>query len=249
MRPNTATEKTLNSSIPDNDFDECFECHQVVIPKNVHPSGKKFRSAYHCEKCRPIVCERETREAEKRRKQEHEQLIRSMPIKLKSIGVPKRFINCSKENYQGKIPKSRPAFISGPVGTGKTHLAVAYLREMILEGEESYFVDAVELFLLLRDSFREGSAADEREIIGEYRRKTFLVIDDLGAEKITDYVRQTFYSLINYRYGEELPTLITSNLAMAEIAQNYGDRLASRIVGMGPELRLAGKDRRLEGKK
>jgi DNA replication protein DnaC len=57
---------------------------------------------------------------------------------------------------------------------------------------------------------------------------------------------KSFYLIINQRYGNEMPTIITSNLTLDQVAGNYGDRLASRIAGMGTELVLDGKDRRLQ---
>jgi len=74
-----------------------------------------------------------------------------------------------------------------------------------------------------------------------------LVLDDLGAEKVSDFVLQTLYDLLDRRYGECLETIITSNLSLDQLTVHYGshgDRLASRIAGMGPALVLKGKDRR-----
>ena len=84
-----------------------------------------------------------------------------------------------------------------------------------------------------------------------YRAKVpFLLLDDLGAEKVSDFTLQTLYDLLDRRYGECLETLITSNLTLGQLAEHYGlhgDRLASRIAGMGTTLAIKGKDRRWEG--
>jgi len=100
----------------------------------------------------------------------------------------------------------------------------------------------------IRDSFGDHSGDSEKRLLDFYgTRVPFLVLDDPGAEKVSDFVLQTLYDLLDRRYGECLDTLITSNLTLEEMAVNYlshGDRLVSRIAGMGPTMVLRGKDRR-----
>jgi DNA replication protein DnaC len=149
------------------------------------------------------------------------------------------------------VPDDRPAFIYGPVGTGKTHLAVAYLadsvrRHLASDGAGIKFCRAVDLIGKLRASFRGGAGADE--IIDQYCRYNLLVLDDLGTERDSPFVQEAFYSILDYRAGHLAATLITSNLSLPRIAAQYGDfgdRIASRIYGLGPVLELKGKDRRL----
>ena len=146
-------------------------------------------------------------------------------------------------------PEKPPVFICGPAGTGKTHLAVAYLvREIQTWGENSrIFIRSVDLFNKLRDSFRSSSGTPATEIIGNYSRYRFLIVDDLGTERDTPLVQEALYSIIDYRAGHRLPTIITSNFTLDRVGGHYGDfgeRLASRISGMGEGLTLDGKDRR-----
>jgi DNA replication protein DnaC len=146
-------------------------------------------------------------------------------------------------------PEVPPVFISGPVGTGKTHLAVAYLAQEIQQwGERSrMFIRSVNLFNRLRDTYRDHSGASATEIISDFSRYRFLVIDDLGTERDTPLVQEALYNIIDHRAGHRLPTVITSNLELERVADHYGEfgeRLASRIAGMGETLGLVGKDRR-----
>lgn len=149
------------------------------------------------------------------------------------------------------LPPDRPCYISGPVGSGKTYLAVAYLAESLEhhlndEGAGIKFCRAVDLINALRDSFKMSGPSS---IIDSYQKYRFLIIDDLGTERDTPLVQEALYMILDYRAGHRLPTLITSNFSLEKIASQYGDygeRIASRIGGMGPALILKGKDRRIQ---
>jgi DNA replication protein DnaC len=97
----------------------------------------------------------------------------------------------------------------------------------------------------LRDSFREKAERSEREIIEHYSNVQLLVLDDLGAEKTSDFALQSLYIIIDKRYSEMRHTIITSNLSVDEIAGKVGDRIASRIAGMCRVIELKGRDRRI----
>ncbi len=236
---------------PDGEKAKCERCQQFKVVA-IKFSAAKVGANRVCDDCyQELVREDDVKRLEHRRANPH-------PL-LESAGIPKRFWNCTLDNYQGyerlKV-KVRPTLISGPAGTGKTHLAVAYLREVLINIERDedgimhlgrqrgHFLEAVDLFMRLRNSFNDKSEG-EPEILKPYLESPFLVLDDLGAEKLSDYVRQCLYLLINKRYGDCQETIITSNLSLKEISENYGDRLASRIAGMGEELILKGKDRRM----
>jgi len=152
-----------------------------------------------------------------------------------------------------RLPAERPAFIFGPVGSGKTHLSVAYMVDIITQDLAKHpereaaavgFIRAVDLILMLRSSFREWGPG---ELIERFSRYPFLVIDDLGTERDTPLVQEALYSILDYRAGHRAPSLINSNLSLDHIAGQYGEygeRIASRIAGMGPSLELKGKDHR-----
>ena len=75
--------------------------------------------------------------------------------------------------------------------------------------------------------------------------KSLLILDDIGVERVSDFVLETLYRVINYRYVNMLPTIFTSNLNIQELADKIGDRSVSRIVEMCGVVELTGSDRRL----
>jgi DNA replication protein DnaC len=140
-------------------------------------------------------------------------------------------------------------FLHGPAGTGKTHLAVALLREHLKEFESIFpgrFVEVPELLMEIRDTFREKAEHSEMELLDRYSCCELLVLDDLGAEKPSEWVTQTLYLLINRRYTGEKRTIVTSNLSLPQLSERLGDRIVSRLAGMCEVVELTGKDRRLK---
>ncbi len=135
-------------------------------------------------------------------------------------------------------------FLSGNVGAGKTHVAVSLLRDAATRDERrGLFVHASGLFLELRATM-DNRAASEAHVFAKYLADRLLVVDDLGAEKVSEYVRASWYHIIETRYSEMRPTVVTSNLSLAQVAEAYGDRIASRLAS-GFVLNFAGGDYRL----
>ena len=173
---------------------------------------------------------------------------------LRHCGVPERYLDASFENYKGEqsnVEKLRNAtgysiYIYGGTGVGKTYLAASYIRYMADKMQEKgLFVNATGLFIELRQAISEGR---EFECLRKYTSGNLLVIDDIGTEKLSDYVLQSWYYLLNERYNLMLPTLLTSNLDLQGIADNYGsigDRIASRIATGRNVIKLNDKDYRL----
>lgn len=130
----------------------------------------------------------------------------------------------------------------GPTGTGKTFQAYGALRALSLSGVACSWsaTTAADMYARLRPRHR----VDSEEEFERYLRARVLMIDDLGAAKASEFTEEVNYRLINYRYENELPTLITSNVLPRELARAVGERVASRLTEMAHRVVLKGEDRR-----
>jgi len=176
---------------------------------------------------------------------------------LKACNVPNRYVGCGFDNFRvdsgNKLAFSTLSelkrisdiiYIAGDVGVGKTHLSVALMKSLRHKQEQKgNFQPATRVLLELKAGFSKDNVS-EKDTLRAYQRDEILIIDDLGAEKMTDYVNQAWYSIVDYRYSNVLPTIITSNLTIQELASRFGDRIASRAAS-GLVLTLKGSDRRL----
>lgn len=106
-------------------------------------------------------------------------------------------------------------FIGDP-GTGKTHLAVAVMKRLISRGFECVFFDYQNLLERIRSSYDQASGAAQREAYQTALDCEVLVLDDLGAHRVTDWVEDTVTSLITYRYNNNKPLITTTNLRDSE---------------------------------
>lgn len=168
--------------------------------------------------------------------------------KLEKVGVPEIYLDCSIETWRGTAPTiPDKAFLTGPVGTGKTHMAVAKVRELLGRDERVTFRPARDLVAeIKRAIFDEGYS--EAKVIKHFAEHPNLVIDDLGVGQITDYIRGMIYDIVDYKYCNGLNLIVTSNLSPDEMAHRIDDRITSRICGMCEVIRFTGADKRVEGK-
>lgn len=166
-----------------------------------------------------------------------------------------------------QMPKSRKGlYIHGAVGTGKTHIVYALYRNAPIKcrffvketsrysnnDEPSYkeiralFWNSTELFREMRLDFDRPREERKRVEDALIEHEGLLFIDDIGSEKISDWVLETFYLIINKRYNEKLPIIFTSNYTVRELADRIGERIASRIVETCDIIKLEGGDRRVK---
>jgi len=160
--------------------------------------------------------------------------------------IPKKYINidCDKtEMVKQGIDHS--LFIFGNCGVGKTVLMASIAKELIKSRKRVEWISYPEFIMTLQNLYKKEGEETPFEIAEKIA--TFsgcLCIDDLGAEKMTDFVKQITYYIINCREQEILHTIITSNYSLDEIKEQIDRRISSRIAGMCEYIKLEGKDRR-----
>jgi len=112
-------------------------------------------------------------------------------------------------DYPGSAEKG--LLLMGRSGVGKTHLAVATLKELIRKGHAGLFCDYRELLKEIQASYNPASESTEMGILEPIRTVEILVLDDLGASKPSDWVRDIVGIVLNARYNERRTTIITTN--------------------------------------
>lgn len=138
----------------------------------------------------------------------------------------------------GKLPEYGSYYIWGKAGTGKTTQAA----QMYLQAAKKFYLEALPgkcLFATVYDYFEDLKSCmnfdhiDESAVRAKYTTAEFLVLDDLGAEKVTEWGLSQLQILINERYEGLLTTVITSNVSLDKLAEVLGDdRIPSRIKRM-----------------
>jgi DNA replication protein DnaC len=174
------------------------------------------------------------------------------------------------EKFVGEFPgnSEKGLMLMGPSGVGKTHLAVACLKELIRRGHEGLFCDYRELLKDIQASYNPGSESTELRILEPIRTVEILVLDDMGASKPSAWVLDTIGLVLNARYNARLTTLVTTNYldaAKAEskatrmpqgdfvkvvredtLAERIGERMRSRLFEMCRTIEVSSTDFRRE---
>ena len=162
--------------------------------------------------------------------------------------IPERYRNCRLQNFKDlhneSLKKAKaiakryvehwPAvdaglLITGPVGVGKTHLAVAILNELVdTKGAFVLFCDFSDLLDRIQASFSKLNDENQDDIVAPYRDADLLVLDELGARRPSDWVREVLYGLLNTRYNRKRLTILTTNFG-DEPDTRGGETLENRV--------------------
>jgi DNA replication protein DnaC len=178
--------------------------------------------------------------------------------------IPRRYEHCDFESfdtrpdpslkiakvYSQKLVEEYPTdfglLFAGPTGVGKTHLAVAVLRELtVRKGIPCLFYDFLKLLKDIRDSYNPVSHTSEMRVLGPVLDVEVLLLDDMAASDPTDWVRETLAHIISSRYNEKRVTLITTTLSSGSprrrgVHEPSGDspivELDQSLAQLGPTL-------------
>jgi DNA replication protein DnaC len=190
--------------------------------------------------------------------------------RLAEANIPKRYQHCSIENFTAynesleraadracAIASAFPAvakglFLEGQPGVGKTHLAVAVLKQVIhSSGARGLFYDTRDLLRVIRSTYDPSIRTTELEVLRPVMIADLLVLDDLGAEKTSEWVEETMNLIVNTRYNERRLTIFTSNYADIpddtdpnSLVFRIGHRMRSRLHEMCEFEALDGADYR-----
>jgi DNA replication protein DnaC len=191
---------------------------------------------------------------------------RLMPIRenivrhLANAGIPPKYLNCSFDTFKVGVDARqyykicqeyiiKPVgniFLYGGYGTGKTHLAVAIAREILLQEKDLLFTSVPRLLFEIRKAFKQDAGDTEAFYVDKYSSCPFLILDDFGLEKNSEWARQTLDYIIYERDNHLRPTVVTSNLSLDELTEKMGGRTSSRLAGIGKVVLFKGEDFRLK---
>ena len=191
---------------------------------------------------------------------------------LDNAHIPRRYDSCTLQSYhptQGNASQlrafnyafrlvreyptvERGLLFTGPCGVGKTHLSVAILRELIeKKGVSCLFYEFGSLLKEIQNSYNPVSQTSELTVLAPVVEAEVLVLDELGATKPTDWVRDTMMQIINARYNDRRVTIFTTNyvdecgkLSEETLEDRIGARLRSRLYEMCRTVLLDGEDYR-----
>jgi DNA replication protein DnaC len=159
-----------------------------------------------------------------------------------------RVIRSFTEDLEANLEAGRGLWLMGDTGTGKTTLAMLVSKAALAAGRSVAIYSLPKLLARIRRTYDAEPGQDSYLALFEQLTSVDLLhIDDLGAEKRSDWVLEQLYALVNERYEAQRSILVTTNLDEAALEEQIGPRTVSRLVEIcGDPLPLFGEDRRIQ---
>jgi len=192
---------------------------------------------------------------------------KSQTNQLDKVRIPKRYTDCHFHSYTAynksqnealkyafRLANEYPAverglLFMGTVGVGKTHLAVSILKGLSERGFPCLFYEFGALLKEIQDSYNTQTQSSELKVLSPVFDAEVLVLDEIGASKPTEWVRDTMAHIINTRYNDKKLTIFTTNYLDDKRAERdesledrIGVRLRSRLFEMCKTISLNGED-------
>ena len=231
--------------------------HFAGLVKNRISEGEWERHARQCENCRPvdpecprchgakflsrkvkvgvfdyIACDCQT-ESLRRAREIYSGLAAIMPSQTFGNFIPTPETQAAYQTAR-EFAETQTDYhiltLHGGVGTGKTHLLQAIGWMSLEQGRQPKFVSVARYLDKLRDSFNDDSPVTFAEVYAPLESAVILLLDDIGAERLTNWGQEQLYKIVNYRYQERLAMAVSMNLNEKQAVDIYGERTASRLL-------------------
>jgi DNA replication protein DnaC len=256
----------LTNSLFDKDskYYNCEHCGVLIEPEELtfpFPVGEKRYIKGSCDNPECIT-KNEKIERQRQEEEERQRLAEMKAGKIRRLfdnsRLSNRFIESTFENWVDR-PELRVAlnclkdyantfadswktgaglFVFGPPGVGKTHAVAAIVNSCIKQEYSAIFQSVPELLSRLRATYRSRSEVTEENLLDELNECDLLVLDDIGAEKWSEWVEEKLYSIIDMRYRQKKPLIITSNYSLDDFNKAIGFRAMDRLIEVSTLIEL-----------
>jgi len=223
----------------------CPECGNIVEPVVIEVFGETRYIRGTCK------CELERQAQEEARRKEYERKARIERLfDLAELGP--RFAECTFESWIARPGSERcldaaknfaehfdrhqvsgeGLLMFGNPGNGKSHLAAAIVNAVIPRGKACVFRSVPALLKKLQETYRADARVSEFEILAVLQDADLVVLDDLGAEKMTEWAESMLYYIVDQRYRWRKPLIVTTNCDLEELEERIGTRTFDRLLEM-----------------
>jgi len=177
--------------------------------------------------------------------QEREQEIRENRKRMERLGITPRFYEATFDTFHAQTAEQkrvldicreyaesfkpgRALLLCGSVGTGKTHLAMSAVK-VIGATRSALYITAIQMLRNIRESYRPNAFYTEQQAIDKYAELDFLALDELGVQLGTESERLLLFEVLDGRYQWRRPTMLVSNLNIADLTRYLGERVIDRM--------------------